>query len=322
MSSPRVSVVMIFLNEERFIAEAIQSVRSQTFTNWELLLVDDGSSDASTGIARDEAARYPNTVQYLEHAGHANRGMSASRNLALAHARGTLVSYIDGDDVWVHEKLEEQVRLLDEHPDVAFVYGPLLLWHSWTGRLEDESKDHLYGLGRHGMHPYLDGVIPPPRLVELLLRDHNFIPGGVLVRRAAIDAVGGYVDEFRTIYEDVVVLVKICLERPVYVSSRCWYKYRRHPDQTTVRERGQRLTNERRFIHWLAGHIAESGVFDRRLNRALRREVFKVTYPRLTDLRRRTQERLETSWPLSRVLWSVRRTARRFATIRRSGRID
>ena len=306
---------MIFLNEERFITEALQSVRSQTYTDWELILIDDGSTDASTAIARGEAAQYPGMVHYFDHPGHANRGMSASRNLALVHSRGALVSYIDGDDVWVPEKLEEQVRLLDDHPEVAFVYGPLLIWHGWTGRPDDASNDYLYGLGKHGRHPYIDSVIPPPRLVELLLSDRNFIPGGVLVKRSVLDAVGGYVEDFRTQYEDVVVFVKICLTFPVYISSRSWYMYRKHSNQTTVQARrlGHWLANERRFVHWVADYALAHAIVDRGLRRALRREVLKVTYPRLADLQRRMVLSVETTWLLSRLSWAIRTMERRLA---------
>jgi glycosyltransferase involved in cell wall biosynthesis len=69
-----VSVVLIFLNEERFIQEAIDSVFAQTYENWELLLVDDGSTDESTRIAQSCSARYPQKVRYLEHKAHQNRG--------------------------------------------------------------------------------------------------------------------------------------------------------------------------------------------------------------------------------------------------------
>jgi glycosyltransferase involved in cell wall biosynthesis len=78
---PLVSVVVIFLNAADFIEEAIESVIAQTFADWELLLVDDGSTDASTGIAKAYAARHPGRVFYLTHEGRENRGMSASRNL-------------------------------------------------------------------------------------------------------------------------------------------------------------------------------------------------------------------------------------------------
>ena len=80
-SAPQVSAIIIFLNEERFLAQAIGSVLEQSHADWELLLIDDGSMDQSTAIARDFAARDPNRIRYFEHAGHVNRGMSAARNL-------------------------------------------------------------------------------------------------------------------------------------------------------------------------------------------------------------------------------------------------
>src|SRR5262245_62825418 len=76
-STPLVSVITNFLNGEQFLAEAIESVFGQTYGNWELLLVDDGSSDGSTAIAQHYAEQHPDCVRYLEHERHANRGMSA-----------------------------------------------------------------------------------------------------------------------------------------------------------------------------------------------------------------------------------------------------
>src|SRR3712207_221993 len=79
--APRVSVVVIFLDAARFLGEAVASVLGQTYGAWELLLVDDGSTDGSSALARGYAAAQPGRVRYLEHPGHANRGMSAARNL-------------------------------------------------------------------------------------------------------------------------------------------------------------------------------------------------------------------------------------------------
>ena len=87
---PRVSAIINFLNEERFLQEAIESVFAQSFNDWELLLVDDGSTDGSTGIARRYAEKNPGKVRYLIHEGRQNRGMSASRNLGVRNAVGKL----------------------------------------------------------------------------------------------------------------------------------------------------------------------------------------------------------------------------------------
>jgi glycosyltransferase involved in cell wall biosynthesis len=80
-STPRVSIIIPFLNEEKFIQKAIDSVLAQTYDRRELLLVDDGSTDASTEIALRNAERHPGKVRYLEHEGYQNRDACTSRNL-------------------------------------------------------------------------------------------------------------------------------------------------------------------------------------------------------------------------------------------------
>src|SRR5919199_4729628 len=100
-SKPSISVIIIFLNEEKFIQEAIESVFAQTYDRWELLLVDDGSTDDSTRIALQYAAQFPDKVRYLEHPDHLNRGASASRNLGISHANGDILAFLDSDDVWL-----------------------------------------------------------------------------------------------------------------------------------------------------------------------------------------------------------------------------
>src|SRR2546422_6997659 len=101
-----VSVITIFYNAERFLREAIESVFAQTYYPWELLLVDDGSVDKSTDIALEYARIYPEKVRYVEHNGHRNLGMSASRNLGIAHAKGEYVTLLDADDVWFPQTLD------------------------------------------------------------------------------------------------------------------------------------------------------------------------------------------------------------------------
>src|SRR3990172_11731590 len=121
---PLVSVIIIFYNEERFIEEALECVFAQTYTNWELLLVDDGTTDNSTAIAQRYAEKYPEKVYYLEHPGHQNRGMSATRNLVIANAKGEFIAFLDADDVWLPHKLERQLAIIESQPDAAMVYGP------------------------------------------------------------------------------------------------------------------------------------------------------------------------------------------------------
>jgi len=118
-----VSIITIFLNGEPFIEDAIKSVLVQTYENWELLLVDDGSTDKSTEIAQRYAEKYPEKIRYLEHDGHQNRGMSASRNLGISRAQGTYIGFLDCDDLWMPKKLEQQVAIMETYPEIALVGG-------------------------------------------------------------------------------------------------------------------------------------------------------------------------------------------------------
>ena len=140
----RVSIVTPFLDARRFIAEAIESVLAQTFGRWELLLVDDGSSDGSTEIARHYAAEYPEKIRYLTHPQRVSRGASAARNLGIRHATGDYLAFLDADDVYLPHKLEDQVKILDHVPDAHVLYAATEYWHGWTGSPADAARDWIW----------------------------------------------------------------------------------------------------------------------------------------------------------------------------------
>ena len=274
---PLVSVIIIFLDGERFIEEAIESVLAQTYKSWELLLVDDGSSDASTGIAQRYAAQHPNRIRWLEHPGHENRGMSATRNLGIAHARGAYVALLDADDVWLPCKLEYQVALLEAHPEAGLLCGASQYWYGWTGRPADARRDRTIPVGAPQ-----DTLSRPPALLTLL---HPLGRGGapcvssLLIRRRVIEAVKGFEESFRGIYqfyEDQAFLTKVYLETPVFVSSRWCDRYRQHDASCVVQvtAAGQRDVVREHFLRWFAEYLLAKGEQDRQvwsaLNRALR----------------------------------------------------
>src|SRR3974390_1092217 len=96
-----VSISIPFYNSEDFLSEAIESVLAQTYSHWELFLVDDGSTDRSKDIAHSYAARFPEKITYLEHPNHRNCGLTCSRNLGVRNARGAFLAFLDSDDVWL-----------------------------------------------------------------------------------------------------------------------------------------------------------------------------------------------------------------------------
>ena len=256
-STGLVSVIMIFLDEERFIEEAIQSVLAQSYQSWELLLVDDGSSDGSTEIAGRYAAEHPDRVRYLEHPGHENRGMSAARNLGLRHARGEYVAFLDADDVYLPPKLEKNVEALRNHPYAGMVYGATEYWHSWNGA--GGKGDWTWN--QFGVSP--DSVVQPPVLLGEYLRDGGTVPCacGLLVRRSVAEAIGGFEDQFRGLYEDQAFLAKVCLASPVVVVSDCLDRYRQHSDSICHRSSIAQVEQARQqYLAWLRDHLVTSGV--------------------------------------------------------------
>jgi glycosyltransferase involved in cell wall biosynthesis len=115
VNEPVVSVVMPVHNGERFLAQAIDSVLAQDYPHHEIVLVDDGSTDASGAIAAELPVRYE---------WQPNQGVAAARNAGVAAARGDLVAFLDQDDLWLPHKLAEQVGYLRERPGVDMVISP------------------------------------------------------------------------------------------------------------------------------------------------------------------------------------------------------
>lgn len=199
---PLVSCIIIFLNAgEKFFIEAIESVFAQTYDSWELLLVDDGSTDESTTIALGYAQQYPDKVRYLEHESHQNLGMSATRNLGIRHSKGEYIGLLDADDVWLPQKLEKQVAILETQPEAGMVCGPTQYWYSWTRNSEDTLRDSMREIGNL-VEP--NRLYQPPTLLGLLLQNKINAPAtcGVLLRRELFEKIGGFEETFRGMFED------------------------------------------------------------------------------------------------------------------------
>jgi glycosyltransferase involved in cell wall biosynthesis len=252
---PRVSAILIFLDEERFLEEAIDSIRAQSCPDWELLLVDDGSSDRSPDIARRHAAADPGRIRYLHHPGRVNRGMSASRNAGLAESRGEFVAFLDADDVWLPARLDRGISLLDANPRAAMAYGRTLYWSSWAGG-PGEGSDWLQP---HGFRA--ETTIEPPELLRMYLEGRAALPcmGSLTLRRQAAVGCGGFVDEFAGLYEDQAFLARFCLDHAVYVSDEQWDLYRQHPDSAcATAARSEEAERARSHYHDWLNHLLDA----------------------------------------------------------------
>jgi glycosyltransferase involved in cell wall biosynthesis len=172
---PRVSVLMTVYNGGDGLARTLDSLQQQTFQDFELVIIDDGSTDGTWDtISRIERSRV------RAHRNLNNQGQTASLNMALKLAEGQYVARQDAEDISLPERFEKQVAYLDQHPAVALV-GTQIDWVDAAGRLV-----------RHFEYPTENEAI-----AEQLKTKNSFGHGSVMVRRDVLEETGGYREAFR-----------------------------------------------------------------------------------------------------------------------------
>lgn len=177
--TPRVSVLLPVFNGAETLPAALRSIVWQTLREWELVLVDDGSSDQSLAVARSAAARDPR-IRVLPR-GH--EGLVASLQAGLAECRGELVARMDADDIAHPDRLARQVLFLETHPDVAVVGSRVRIFPTRT---------RTAGMARY--ESWLNSLLEPEAMERELLVESPLVHPSVVFRRVAIQAVGGYRD--------------------------------------------------------------------------------------------------------------------------------
>jgi glycosyltransferase involved in cell wall biosynthesis len=268
-----VSCIIIFFNAEKFLEEAIESVFAQTYKNWELLLVDDGSTDDSTTIALNYAEKYPEKVCYFEHEGHQNRGMSATRNLGIHNAKGHYIAFLDADDIWLPYKLEQQIPIIESMPKAAMLYGSTYYWYSWTGDPDDIQRDYVV---ENEDAPTIR-MIQPVEFLTLFIKNFVLKPpaSSLIVRRSLASRIGGFEESFRGSFEDQIFMAKMSLEAPVVVVKGVFERYRQHPDSCTfIAENvtGEDYRLRQTYLNWLEEYLSNLKIKEAKLWRALRKE--------------------------------------------------
>lgn len=169
---PAVSVLIAVFNGERFLREALESIAAQTFRDFEVIVLDDGSTDGSLAIAQDQARK---DERFRVVAGE-NQGLFVRLNAGLKMCRGELVAVMDSDDVSLPNRLECQHRFMEAHPEVLLVGGQVM-------RI-DEDGEELGLLWRPLDHETIDRESMQGRLA--------ITHPGMMYRRAAVEGIGGY----------------------------------------------------------------------------------------------------------------------------------
>lgn len=167
---PIISVVIPAYNAERTVLETVESVQKQTFSDLEIIVINDGSTDHTLELLQNVEDERLKIFSYE------NGGLCVARNRGASHASGELIAFLDADDLWTADKLELQIAALQQHPEAGVAY-------SWTYFMDEQTK-----VTYTGVSTFFEGN------VQAKLLTNNFIASGSnpLIRRQAIESVGGF----------------------------------------------------------------------------------------------------------------------------------
>lgn len=173
--SPLVSVLMPAYNAARYLSQSVESVRCQTFVDWELIVIDDGSEDETAEIAK----RFAVSDARVRVISQENGGQASARNSGLAAARGDLIAFLDADDLWVCDKLERQIAVM-EKTDADLIYTDGEFFCDDGELSENDGFDIVPGK-REGAEMF-----------PLLFQSNRIATLSVLVRKSCVDSVGRF----------------------------------------------------------------------------------------------------------------------------------
>ncbi len=225
---PKVSVIIPAYNAMRYLPKTLDSVLQQTFADFEVLIINDGSSDT---IIEWGAKIADTRVQLIT---QSNQGVSAARNTGIALAQGEYIAFLDADDLWESTHLEKQASYLDNYPTIGVVY-------TWTQLIDecDRATGRIFASHANGMI-----------WQELLEKDVISTGSSAMVRRCCLDSVGGFDTELAHA-EDLELWLRIAQRYQIGVIKEPLTMYRQHPDNTTKnREKmlhGLRMVFEKAF---------------------------------------------------------------------------
>jgi glycosyl transferase family 2 len=221
--TPQISVVMPVRDGARWLGEAVASVQDQTFADFELIIVDDGSADETPHLIEARAASDPRIRAIRQ----ARLGLVPALNRGLAEARGRLVARLDADDRAHPERLQRQSQYLDGHPEIG-------LLGSWADKIDEQGSSV--------------GTLKPParpeQLAPLLVRMNPFLHSSIMLRKAVLQKVGVYRPAFEGA-EDYDLWLRMSEVAKIANLPECLLQYRLHPDSLTHRARVRQLFSTR-----------------------------------------------------------------------------
>lgn len=215
---PKVSILTPTFNHEEFIAQCIESVLNQTYSDWEMIVIDDGSTDKTSVIAQDYASR-DHRIKFFTQVNRGPQRLAETYNFALDNSSGGLIAILEGDDKWVSEKLAWQVPVHTEK--VIMSYGQFSF-------LTD--RDTKIG----PVPPFKGSINTVEFLRFLLLGKSQMLAVTQMISRSALERIGGFSQDNSPCAVDMATLLKLSqLEGQVHYIHSILGFWRQHPGQAT-----------------------------------------------------------------------------------------
>jgi len=201
-----VSVIVPVYNRAHLVTETVASILEQTYRNIEIILINDGSTDDSLNVIQALQQEYPDVIRIVD---QENQGQTIARNRGIKQARGQYIAFLDSDDLWVPDKLEQQIPLFDE--GVGLVYGGV---------------EFINECGETTGFDLCDSSVQGKIYPQLLVKN-RMTGGSVVVLRAALERVGVFDPEFKAA-ENWDLWLRICKEYQARLVNKAVVKYRLH----------------------------------------------------------------------------------------------
>ena len=249
-----ISIITPFYNSDRFLDETIKSVVNQSLSDWELLLINDGSTDNSVNIASQWVNR-DNRIKLLQYDIQENKGKCYARNLGIERSNGEYLCFLDSDDVFVRDKLLLKLKYFESDNDTDMVMGNTIYWNDW---LDQVSTANEYPT--HQLIP--DRIYRKPDLVPLLVGKLGAMPCicSFVVKKSVVEKVGDFSDGFTNLYEDQAFITKLFCNANIYVLDGYYEYYRQRDDSDWHRSRNDGTDKEvgYKYNKWLLRYLQAS----------------------------------------------------------------
>lgn len=244
-----VSIVIPVFNAVKYLPETVQSVMNQTYPAWEIIIVDDGSTDGSYELACLYSQESPGRVRVATHPGRANLGCRRTRLLGIELSNGEYIASLDADDMFTPDKLERQVGILDSQREVLMTFAPMFLGDDPATMWSSDPclQQFSFSLPRCFMRK---------EFVPYLLSFRND-PAGALIRRSDLLRLGCYRDPIE-FCEDTAAFLRLAMNGSVYIDDKPNYLYRSSAESWcgSVRAAGRIYREHYPFLRWAAVYLA------------------------------------------------------------------